>query len=94
MVKRTGKGPTVFVRKYGRKAYYSRETVDRIVREVPNEATMRHELPRDIAAKYLEQDFTQGRGKNDRETMKRNFRKMPTEAIRDALGQPSPEGEE
>ena len=93
----TGKGPTVFVRtpKYGEAGnYLSREKADAAMRRSRNTPDLNRSIGIEGQRKYLEDDFTQGKGLNARETMKRNFKKCDRKAIRKALGQDSPGGEE
>ena len=73
----------------GRKrGYWSRTRAERAIRECPDEETLKEEVPTEVLAGFLEQDFTTD--SEQREICKSHFRKMPSKAIRKASGQPDP----
>jgi len=78
----------VFVRRKG--GYWSRSRTEEAIKRAPDEKALAETVPKEVLRGFLEQDFTKGRGKDDRDLLKGHFRKMPTEAIREALGQPEP----
>ena len=86
-------GPTVFVRKRGGKTYFTREQAEKAIRGARNTQELNEAIPKEVQRAFLEQDFTKGKGKDDTELLKRNFKKMSREAISGAMGQPKAEGE-
>ena len=84
-----GKGPTVFVRS-GRssKRYWGRARAETAITSCPDERTLTEEVPTEVLAGFLEQDFT--KDSEQREICKSHFKKMPSRAIRKASGQPDP----
>ena len=92
-----GKGPEVFVRKFSKERYVTREQAQKIIKGCRDTAELNRHLPKEVQRAFLEQDFTKGKGKDDTELLKRNFRKMSSDAIQEALGQPRadiPEGQD
>ena len=85
-----GSGPTVFVRGGGRRGgrYWGRARAERAISEIPDEKTLEREVPTEVLAGFLEQDFT--KDAEQREICKSHFKKMPSAAIRKASGQPDP----
>lgn len=81
-------GVTIIV-KNGRtaKRYWRREEFERVLRQ-GSEADIAREVPEEVQAAYIEQDFTKDSEKRD--LMKRNFKKLGTDAIRRGLGMPNP----
>ena len=88
------KGPVVYVRKHNPKSgYWSRERVTEALKRARDTRDVRQKVPQHVLVGYLQQNFQKGKGANDREHCKENFRKIPDEAIRIASGQPAPDPE-
>ena len=90
-----GKGPTVFVRKRGKRegsgGYWSRERTEQAIRRARDAKDLRCKVPTKVLAGFLEQNFQKGTGRNDSNLVRQHFKKMPDEAIRKASGQPDPD---
>jgi hypothetical protein len=82
------KSPTVFVKKYSKERYVTREQAEKIIRGCKTTAELNKHLPKEVQRAFLEQDNTKGKGKDDRDLVKANFRKFDPDAIREAMGQP------
>ena len=83
-----GKGPTVFVRKSdgkGRRGSrrVSREEFAHAVATLPAKE-LKKRYDRRVRQAFLEQDNTRGRGREDRELVKRNFGKFDSETVKRA----------
>ena len=85
-----GSGPIVFVRGGGAASgrRWGRSRTEQAIKDCPDEDTLKKEVPKDVLAGFLEQDFT--KDSEQREICKSHFRKMPSAAIRKASGQPDP----
>ena len=86
-------GPTVFVRKHSpRSGYWTRERYEQTLKECRNEDEVRRDIPRKVSAGFLRQ-VGEGKGKDDRDLCREQFKKIPDEAIREAMYQPQPDTE-
>ena len=85
-----GKAPYGFVRGGGAasKSFWGRSRAERAIKECPDEDTLKENVPTEVLAGFLEQDFT--KDAEQRELCKSHFKKMPSKAIRKASGQPDP----
>jgi hypothetical protein len=87
---RTGQAPGVFVKGGGAASgsgYWGKSRTERAITEIPDEETMKREVPTEALAGFLEGCHKDAEG---REICKSHFKKMPSKAIRRASGQPDP----
>ena len=91
----SGQAPYGFVRGGGaadgggkKRGYWTRERTERAIKECPDEATLKAEVPTEVLAGAL--DSVSPTDHESVEWCKSHFKKFPSEAIRAAKGQPDP----
>ena len=83
MPRKNRPAPTVFVRKHSDKRYVRRSEVERALRGA-DAKSFEDAIPAKARQAFLEQDFTKGRGKDDKALLKTNFGKFDGEIIKRA----------
>ena len=83
----------VFVRKHNPKSgYWGRERFEQTLKECRSEKEVRQRIPSRVSAGFLRQ-VGEGKGKDDRGLCRDHFKKIPDEAIREAMHQGQPDAD-